>query len=94
MRRKRWALVAAALASPTGVAAAVTTPPAHASCVSASAWVDREHAPTTYLVGPGYCVTPTPWTTAVEADKDQQVGGFGPPGSPSGAGAQVWVPAP
>jgi hypothetical protein len=94
MRRSRWALATAALAVPAAVTV-MTTPPARADCLSASVWVDREQAPTTYLLGPDYCVTPTPWGVTVDAGKDNQGGGSPfQPGDPTGGGAGVKVPTP
>jgi hypothetical protein len=94
MAPKRWALVWAAIAALVGAALIVTTPAARADCESVSVWVDREQAPTTYVVGPSYCATPTPWGEEAHVTKDEQVGGVGPVGSPSGAGASVTVTGP
>ena len=93
--RQRVAFGVTALVATSLTLAMLSDAPAQAECLSVSVWVDRQSAPTTYLVGPDLCVVPTPFTPALIVDHDfQRDGTLLPPGSPSGAGERVSVPAP
>jgi hypothetical protein len=93
MQRRRWIL--AAMLSIPFAGWIASTPHAEASCVGVSVWVDNYQSPTTYLVGPGYCAVPTPFTQFADVNHDfQQPVTPLPPGTPNGAGEEVSVPSP
>lgn len=73
----------------------VTTPPARADCITASVWIDRCSAPTSWIVPTTYCMTTTPWNHAGNAGGDfGQTPPSVPPGTPCGAGADVGYVSP
>lgn len=70
-----------------------TAPPARGECVYGLAYVERENAPTIWLLGPDPCVYPTGWNQVVFAGP-VDVGHDMPEGAPNRVYVEARVPVP
>ena len=93
--KRLLALLPAALLPAAGLLLTGAAPPASAACATASVWVDRYHSTPTYVVGPDYCVAPTPFPSGggvgddVSDDEPEMQ-----PGQPNGVGFWITAPSP
>ncbi len=71
-----------------------TASPASAECVYGLAYVERQNAPTVYVLGPDPCVHPTDWNQVVFGGPVDVGHDNMPDGAPNRVVVEVRVPVP